>query len=50
VDVLRNIARRCGIEEEAVINCVKHTEDGDADTGTQQWVMNHEEAKSLGEC
>jgi hypothetical protein len=49
VEVLRGIARRCGLSEEAVEQDVVDRRGEEKDAGGQEWRRNHEEAVQLGE-
>lgn len=49
VEVLRGIARRCGLSEEAVEQDVVDRRGDEMDAGVQEWKRNHEEAVQLGE-
>ncbi|KAK4687968.1 hypothetical protein P7C73_g2151, partial [Tremellales sp. Uapishka_1] len=48
VEVLRRIARRCGIEESAVSSCVVDRRRDPTDLGVQEWAKNHAEAVAGG--
>jgi len=48
IEVLRSIARRCGIDEDIVIEAVSDNRSDATDAGVKEWNTNHLEAVALG--